>query len=74
MLKKGEIHSSTALVDRQIAEYAGGELHMRLASYNELKEIANAIETGQAEFSANRFSNEGLITVIGQLESMPDIN
>lgn len=74
LLKKGEVHGSTALVDQQIAECAGGELQMRLASKNELKEIADAIQTGQAEFSTDHFSNEGLMAVIGQLESMPDIN
>lgn len=74
LLKKGEVHSSTALVDQQIAEYAGGELQMRLASKSELKEIANAIETGQAEFSTGYYSNEGLMAVIGQLQSEPDSN
>ena len=74
LLKKGEVHSSIALVDQQIAEYAGGELQMRLASKNELKEIADAIKSGQAEFSADGFSNEGLMAVMGQLESIADIN
>ena len=29
---------------------------------------------GQAEFSADGFSNEGLMAVMGQLESIADIN
>ncbi|MCC2646946.1 MAG: hypothetical protein K0R02_1011 [Rickettsiaceae bacterium] len=68
LIIKGAVNSNCALIDELIEERAGGSLEMRLASHEELKDIANALINKQAEFDYD-FGDTGLKAVAGQLYS-----